>query len=129
MSATTSPKSLDDLIRKGGEIQLEEIIRCLFTSRPRPPCTYNLQLFKISASVSSILMSILVSGARILYGGQNLKIFDISKQQFDKLNSYMESIGYTIKYKPNDQDGILVGYNIWFEPYKFLYRCNGQPVY
>lgn len=127
MTATT-PKNLDDLIRKGGEIQMEHIIHCLFNSRPRPPCTYNLQLYRLSTPVPSILMSILVSGARILYGGQNLKIFDISKEQFSKLNEYMESIGFTIKYKPNEQDGKLVGYNIWFEPFRHLYKCNGQPI-
>lgn len=122
----TKPRCLDDLIRKGGAIQMEDIIQCLFTSRPRPPCTYNLQLYNLQAPIQSILMSILMSGARILYGGQNLKIFDITKQQYNTLNEYIESIGFTIKYKENHQDEKLIGYNIWFEPFKRLYKCNGQ---
>jgi hypothetical protein len=124
-----TPPRLEELIGRSGAIQMEDIIKSLFNYPPRMPCSYDLQLHSLRAPVPSTLMSILVSGTRILYGGQNLKIFDISEKQFQKLNEYMESIGYTIKYKPHVAEGKLVGYNIWFEPFSRRTRCNGLPMF
>lgn len=118
----------DELIRRGGSIKMEDIITSLFSYPPRPPCSYNLQLHKLDTPVPQHLMMILWSGTRLLFGGQK-QIFDITMSEFDKINEYINSIGYTVKYSNHVKDGKLVGYNIWFEPYTRFTRCNGMPAF
>ena len=77
-----------------------------------------------------MLMSVLISGAKRLYG-DSIRPGDISDKQFSTLKMYIESLGYSLKYdyKPivnKDIEFIIppTVINIWFEPYYKKYVIN-----
>ena len=70
----------------------------IFSEPPKKPCTYNISILQSpNITLFQLLMSILVSGARHLYG-ESISPNDITSEQFDELKCYMESVGYKIKY-------------------------------
>jgi hypothetical protein len=80
------------------EHTFEKLIDIIFVDSPKPPCTYNISLpSDNSASMFQLLMTLLISGARKLYG-ENIAPSDISEYQFEELKRYIESVGYVIKY-------------------------------
>lgn len=95
---------------------IEQLVNFIFLNYPKPPCSYNLNID--APSKLPVLLEILLTGARKLYGPICPK--EITEKQFDTLNSYMQSIGYTIKYNftydPNNINNIT-HINIWFVPY------------
>ena len=116
------------------EHTFEKLIDIIFVDSPKPPCTYNISLpSDNSSTMFQLLMTLLISGARKLYG-ENITPSDISEYQFEELKRYIESVGYVIKYnyKNNQSDEISdIGpkiINIWFEQYIPLFDCHGRPV-
>jgi hypothetical protein len=117
------------------ENNLEKVIETVFSKDPKPPCTYSIslsnELIEKKISPFQLLMTILVDGAKYLFG-QNITPDQITEKQFDLLKMYMESIGYSIKYNYNnniqltEQPKII---NIWFEEYIMKYDCHGRIVY
>jgi hypothetical protein len=112
------------------ECDLETSIRTIFSFPPRPPCTYEIGL-KDNENISlfQLLMGILVSGAKKLYG-DDITAEKITKEQFSTLEKYFASIGYVIKYKYTyKDDNTVVAINLWFEPYIKPISCRGRKMF
>lgn len=125
------------------EVNSENTLRCLvntiFTSIPKPPCTYTIAVAEnISSQVTmfQLLMNLLIAGAKKLYG-ETITPNDISNEQFEELKRYMESVGYEIKHNytylnddPNikDEDKARV-INIWFEQFTIKYDCHNRRIF
>jgi hypothetical protein len=125
------------------EVNSENTLRCLvntiFTSIPKPPCTYTIAVAEeISSQVTmfQLLMNLLIAGAKKLYG-ETITPNDISNEQFEELKRYMESVGYEIKHNytylnddPNikDEDKPRV-INIWFEQFVIKYDCHSRRIF
>lgn len=113
------------------EKSLEDIVIDIFSKPPKKPCTYNISISP-NITLFQLLMSILISGARHLYG-ESISPNDITSDQFDELKCYMESVGYKIKYNYkllNDDPNILDEHkpriiNIWFEQFIPSINCHG----
>lgn len=110
------------------EKTLEDIVIKIFSEPPKPPCTYNVSILNSpNITLFQLLMSILVSGARHLYG-ESITPNDITSDQFDELKCYMESVGYKIKYNytllNQNQDNPKI-INIWFEQFIPTINCHG----
>lgn len=120
---------------------LQTIVNMVFSNSPKPPCTYNLALPDTNSkncTMFQFLMSLLVSGAKKLYG-ENITPAEISEYQFSELKCYIESVGYIIKYNYSflgDPDPNLDPtiehrpkiINIWFEQYNNPTDCHGRRV-
>jgi len=130
------------------EITLQDIVIKIFSEPPKNPCTYNLSVLNSpNITLFQLLMSLLISGARHLYG-ESVSPNDITNDQFEELKSYMESVGYKIKHNytllnENDSEHILDEHtldehildehkprmiNIWFEEFKPIINCHGIPI-
>lgn len=92
------------------KIGVKDLILNLFTNAPRQKNSVPIGLEKTISYAKNneeknqliqlkenILMIIFVNGARILFG-ENVTPENITEKQYDVLNYYMESIGYTCKY-------------------------------
>lgn len=114
---------------------ITDIINKVFTRPPCAPCTFSL-VFQEDVPVFQTLMTILITGAKRLYG-ETITPSDISDRQFLELQRYMESLGYHVKYnyrnvtsgeisetEPEEPVRII---NIWFEPYFQKTDCSGRP--
>lgn len=118
---------------------LQGLVNTIFTSTPKPPCTYTIAVAEeVSSQVSlfQLLMNLLIAGAKKLYG-EAVTPNDISQEQFEELKRYMESVGYEIKHNytflnndPNlkDEDKPKV-INIWFEQVIIKYDCHGRRLH
>lgn len=126
---------------------ITDIIDKVFTRPPYPPCTFSL-VFQEDIPVFQTLMTILISGAKRLYG-ESITPSEISDRQFLELQRYMESLGYHVKYnyrnvatatttttttattttttEPEPDEPIRI-INIWFEPYFQKTDCSGRPT-
>lgn len=93
---------------------INDFTNFLFSSYPKPPCSYNLNID--SDNKFPVLFDILVNGAKKLYG-DDIQPKNITEKQFDRLNEYIESIGYTIKYNYTFNENEITHINIWFVPY------------
>ena len=123
---------------KGSNV--ESIVNMIFANSPKPPCTYKIELsnelIMQNVSLFQLLMSILVSGAKKLYGEQIVPN-QISEKQFSVLKSYMASMGYIIKHNYSypeqqilDSNSIRATViNIWFEQYISPTDCHGRVVF
>lgn len=116
---------------------LNSLIKTIFTGPPRPPCTYTIAVSDDqNTTLFQLLMSILITGAKFLYG-ESITPSDISQEQFDELKLYIESIGYQIKYNytnvgdeniPDELKPRII--NIWFEPIPPpQIDCHGRRIY
>jgi hypothetical protein len=110
-----------------------ELIETIFSKYPKPPCTYRLT-HSPDVSLFQLLMSLLINGAKRLYG-ENITPNDITEEQFKELQSYIESVGYKIKYNfsnipnPNNTNGEQARIiNIWFEEIIDYMNCHGIRV-
>ncbi len=106
---------------------LQDLVNIIFSKPPKPPCTYMLTQDSSNVTYFQLLMSLLISGAKILYG-ENITPNDITDNQFKELQSYIESVGFRIKYNFSDVE--LNGekqrvINIWFEPFLDNINCHG----
>ena len=116
---------------------LDQLVKTIFNGPPRPPCTYNIALSEDqNITLFQLLMSILITGAKYLYG-DSITPGEISENQFDDLKLYMKSIGYEIKYNyslvgdqnlPDELKARVI--NIWFEDVPLPKTdCHGRTVY
>lgn len=96
--------------------EINKFIDFLFSSSPKPPCTYNINID--GDSKLPFLLHILLSGGRKIYGLESPK--DITEKQFDTLNQYIESLGFTTKYNytlDEEDPNKITHVNVWFVPY------------
>lgn len=93
---------------------IDQFIDFLFSSYPKPPCSYNLNID--SDNKFPVLFHILITGAKKLYSN-DIQPSNITEKQFDKLNEYIESIGYTTKYDFTFDENAITHINVWFVPY------------
>lgn len=117
---------------------IDNIVDLVFSKYPKPPCTYYLTLpeYQITQSqIFKMLMDVLISGAKKLYG-DSIRPTDISEKQFDTLKMYIESLGYSLKYDYKQIINKNVEFiipptviNIWFEPYNKKYDCHGRNIF
>jgi hypothetical protein len=106
---------------------LQQLIDIIFSNYPKPPCTYMLTQDSPNFTLFQLLMTLLISGAKKLYG-EHITPSDITDEQFKELQSYIESVGYKIKYNFTDIEldiGKQKVINIWFEPFLDYVNCHG----
>lgn len=104
-----------------------QIVETVFSHPPKLPCSF--ELVHGEANLFQVLMAVLIQGTKKLYG--HASPLQLSDEQVFRLKRYMESIGYTLKYKLNMSAETLKPYSvdIWFVPYIHQYNCHGIPVY
>ena len=111
---------------------VENVVDTVFSKPPKEPCTYNLIVTDspfddVRIAMFPFLMQILITGAKKLFGNQ-ITPQTLTSMQFEKLQSYMLSLGYQIKYNYSQKnDNTFV--NIWFQPYTQQRNCHGNIVY
>lgn len=108
---------------------IPDFIENLFSQSPKPPCSVNLQLTNETKRLET-LMVILVNGAKYLYGN-NVSPTNLSKEQFDFLQSYFYSIGFIIRFKKqylDEDEKILHKVDIWFDELKRKTLCDGRTI-
>lgn len=111
---------------------VQNIVDTVFSKPPQEPCSYNLVVTDspfddVRITMFPFLMEILVTGAKKLFGN-DITPHQLTSEQFDKLQSYMLSLGYQIKYNySHNSNNTMV--NIWFQPYTQLRNCHGNVVY
>ena len=108
---------------------VKDIVELVFSKPPKPPLSYDVTLDSNAPSgmnLFHLLMSILIEGAKKLYG-EHIIPAHITKDMFNVLQKYMNSIGYTIKYinKYADDNITPISVDIWFEKYMFPINCHG----
>lgn len=110
-------------------INLYQLINTIFSNSPKPPNSIIIDINKIATdqklTIFQSLMTILINGAKILFG-ENITPQDITEKQHETLQKYIKSIGFELhhEYKYND-DGIPIMVNIYFLPYIGNTNCNG----
>jgi len=110
---------------------VQDIVNTVFVQPPREPCTYSLMVKDspfndARVAMFPFLMEILTAGAKKLFGN-DITPQTMTSQQFDKLKSYMLSLGYQVKHNFSyHNDSTLI--NIWFEPYVCTRDCHGNKV-
>ncbi len=95
---------------------INEFVNFLFSSPPLQPCSFNLNIQ--NESKFPVLLEILLNGAKKLYG--QIAPVDVTERQYDKLNEYMESIGFSIRYNyttDENHNDKITHINVWFVPY------------
>lgn len=117
---------------KSTYVTVSEIVDIIFSTKPQPPYTYTLDLTQFTLNqnitVFQILMNILINGAKKLYG-ETVSPATISKEQYEMLQEYMQSIGYKIKHNYTySKNNTPIAVNIWFEYFMPNTSCNGRPI-
>jgi 5-enolpyruvylshikimate-3-phosphate synthase len=109
---------------------LDKLVEMIFTGSPKPPCTYTLAVpDDNSTNMFQLLMGLLVSGCKKIYG-ENIQPSNITQSQFKEIQSYMESVGYVVKYNYSyNENKIPEKINIWFEQYIHNIDCHGRKFY
>ena len=105
-----------------------QIVDLVFSGPPRPACSFNIALAtKIldeGYNMFHILFNILICGAQKLYGNE-ISANDITPKQFDTLQLYINSLGYTIKYNYDyNAENVPIKVNIWFELFTPSKNCH-----
>ncbi|NBO99345.1 MAG: hypothetical protein EBU90_04355 [Proteobacteria bacterium] len=110
---------------------VQDIVNTVFVQPPREPCAYSLMVTDspfndARVAMFPFLMEILTTGAKKLFG-DDITPQTMSSHQFDKLKTYMLSLGYQVKHNFSYQnDATLI--NIWFEPFVCNRNCHGNVV-
>ena len=118
-------------------VNLQGMVELVFSEPPKPANSYllDLQIKKEeypdktaadlvemeAANIAQMLMGIFSYGCSVLY--KSVVASEMTKEQFDKVNEYMKSFGYTAKYDyvyedkmvDNKQTKVATNLNIWFE--------------
>jgi hypothetical protein len=108
---------------------ISDFVENLFSQNPKPPCSVKLQLTNPSKRIET-LMSILINGAKYLYG-QEISPNNLTIDQFQYLQTYFNSIGFVIRYKKeflDDEEKILLKIDIWFDELKRQTMCDGRTI-
>jgi hypothetical protein len=108
---------------------IDGFIENLFSQSPKPPCSVRIQLSN-PANKLSTLMTILLNGAKYLYG-PSISPKNLTQEQFDFLQYYFNSMGYVIRYKKiflDDNETILQKVDIWFDELKKQTTCDGRTI-
>jgi hypothetical protein len=97
-----------------------QIFDVIFTESPKPSNTYNLRLDasnpdNVNVKIDDILINIFFNGIKTLYG-ETTTLRNITQEQYENLNKYMQSLGYnTIFEYVYDDDNLPVNVKVWFE--------------
>lgn len=110
-------------------INLYQLINLVFTNSIKPPNSIVIDIKRIATeqhlTVFQALMTILLNGAKILFG-ENISVENITESQHETLQKYIQSIGFDLhhEYKYNE-NGIPIMVNVYFLPYIGNDNCNG----
>lgn len=97
-------------------VTVHDIVNLVFQNTPTPPCTYKVDFSNIDVPKLHVLLEIMQRGARKLFG-ENIMPSQMTISQFELLQDYIKSIGYTTRYNYSVHNGTKF-INIWFEEYK-----------
>jgi hypothetical protein len=68
-----------------------------------------------SQNTANVLMTLFFNGCKKLYG-ENFGINNITKEQFEHANKYIQSFGYNTRYEYEfNESGVPVSLQVWFE--------------
>ena len=110
-------------------INLYQLINIIFTNSPKPPNSIVININKLASDVNltvfQSLMTILLNGAKILFG-ENISAENISESQHNTLKKYIQSIGFELHHEYKyDENGIPIMVNVYFLPYIGNENCSG----
>jgi len=97
-----------------------QIFDVIFTESPKPPSTYNLRLDtsnpdNVNVKIDDILINIFFNGMKTLYG-ETTNLRNITQEQYENLNKYMQSLGYNAIFEyVYDDDNFPINVKVWFE--------------
>ena len=112
----------------------ENFINQIFEKDPMEPHYYT-QYILDKENINTLNLTLfLLCGAHKLYGITNAN--EITNKQFNVLQNYIKSIGYTVHYKilnnypygfAYDEKSSTVKLKLWFEKYPYIQEtnCNG----
>lgn len=111
------------------EISVPDFVNYLFSNSPLEPCSYNLfpiETTNETETMFPILMNIMMTGAKILYG-ENITPQTMTTDQFDTLKKYILSFGYQVE---NNYTTVLNKQyiNIWFKRVNIIVDCKGNKI-
>ena len=111
-------------------INLTYMIDQIFSEEPQVPHFYHLDLETSdggdateagtearvkSQNTANVLMTLFFNGCKKLYG-ENFGINNLTKEQFDHANKYIQSFGYNTRYEYEyNESSIPVSLQVWFE--------------
>ena len=102
-----------------------KVINKIFLEAPKQKNYFDLKLdpgdnFNKNVNFNDILINIFITGCKTLYG-ENTEPNKITNEQFNNVNLYMESLGYTTHYEYiYNENNIATNINIWFS------KCVGK---
>ena len=96
-----------------------KVFDVIFTDEPKPPNTYNLRLDESnpensSIKIDDILVNIFFNGMKTLFG-ETTNLRNITQEQYEHLNKYMQSLGYNTIFEYEYDDNFPINVKIWFE--------------
>lgn len=105
-------------------IAFSQMINTIFENSPKDISTYSI---KSTTRMFPILMEILITGAKKLYG-EDITPSQLTYEQFNILQKYIMSIGYKVMYNYTENiNGKII--NVWFEEIKKVVDCKGNTFY
>lgn len=96
------------------EDQINHFVNMIFTYEPETPKSYLFDFKGTEEQLNNILITILIKGCKKVFG-ESFTLPYITDEQFQLLNKYMQSCGYTAKREFKYRDDIIVDVRIWFE--------------
>jgi hypothetical protein len=115
--------------RSKDSINLDYMINQIFSEEPQTPHFYHLDLEENegpsvenetrkqirSKNTANILMTIFFNGCKKLFG-ESVGPNNMTKEQFELVDKYIMSFGYTTRYEfETDDQNVPVSLQIWFE--------------
>jgi hypothetical protein len=97
-----------------------QVFEIIFKEEPKPSNTYDLKLDEsnpenANIKIDDILINVFFNGMKILYG-ETTNLRNITQEQYENLNKYMQSLGYNAIFEYEyDDDNFPINVKVWFE--------------
>lgn len=97
-----------------------QIFDMIFKDIPKPAKHYNLRLDDTNLenkdiNFNDILINIFFNGLKVLFG-ESTNLHNITQEQYDLINKYIQSLGYTVVFNYEYDNNIPINIKVWFEP-------------
>jgi hypothetical protein len=96
------------------EEHINNFVNMIFSSDPVSSKSFMFEFKGSEEQLNNILINILINGSKKVFG-ESTYLPNISIDQFELLNKYMQSMGYTAKREFKYQGDQIVDVRVWFE--------------
>lgn len=96
------------------EEQINNFVDMIFTNEPAFTKSYIFEYNGSEEQLNHILINILINGSKRIFGDSTY-IPNLSEENFNFLNKYIESIGFTVKREFKYNEEKIIDVRIWFE--------------